>query len=403
MENFHIQEMTGTSVSELEVELVERKGLGHPDTICDAVMEAVSQALCRAYLEHAGAILHHNCDKGLLVAGRVQRRFGGGKVIDPMRLVIGDRATPLDGENAPDIAGIAIEAAREWLHKHLSRIDPIRHVSYQVELKPGSEELLSLFRRGQEVLGANDTSAAVGYAPLSETETIVLEAERYLNSPDFKKAHPETGEDVKVMAVRTRADLALTVAMPLLDRYVEDEKDYFYRKEEIRGLLLRHLQGSLKEIQRLSIRLNALDRPGAGVAGAYLSVVGTSAEDADSGEVGRGNQVNGLIALNRPRGSEAAAGKNPISHVGKIYSVLTHLLADRLYRGVEGLKEVTVWFCSRIGEPIDQPQMVSVQGRLRAGFQIAHVAAPIRRMIEEELGRMPEFCRGLALGRYRVC
>ena len=276
-------------------------------------------------------------------------------------------------------------------------------MTYQVELKPGSEELLSLFDRRQNVLGANDTSAAVGYAPLSETERLVLEAERYLNSPEFKKRHPETGEDVKVMAVRTRQDLALTIAMPLLDRYVQSEKGYFERKEKIQGLLLRHLQGSLKEIQSLSISLNALDRPGAGMAGTYLSVIGTSAEDADSGEVGRGNQVNGLIALNRPRGSEAAAGKNPISHVGKIYSVLTHLLADRLCRQVKGLEEVSVWFCSRIGDAIDQPLMVSVQARLRERFGIADVEAPIRRMIAEELERMPEFCRELASGRYSVC
>ncbi|MBI2997028.1 MAG: methionine adenosyltransferase, partial [Deltaproteobacteria bacterium] len=303
----------------------------------------------------------------------------------------------------PEVGEIATEAAQKWLREHLPRIDPVRHVTYQVELKPGSEELLGLFDRRQNVLGANDTSAAVGYAPLSETERLVLEAERYLNSPEFKKRHPETGEDVKVMAVRTRQDLALTVAMPLLDRYVQSEKGYFERKEEIHGLLLRHLQGSLKEIQSLSISFNALDRPGAGIAGTYLSVIGTSAEDADSGEVGRGNQVNGLIALNRPRGSEAAAGKNPISHVGKIYSVLTHLLADRLCRQVEGLREVSVWFCSRIGDPIDQPLMVSVQARLRERFRIDDVGAPIRRMITEELERMPEFCRELASGRYSVC
>lgn len=34
------------------VEIVERKGLGHPDTICDAVMESVSVALPEAYLKN---------------------------------------------------------------------------------------------------------------------------------------------------------------------------------------------------------------------------------------------------------------------------------------------------------------------------------------------------------------
>ncbi|MBI2996856.1 MAG: hypothetical protein HYY46_00145, partial [Deltaproteobacteria bacterium] len=64
MDHFHIQQMPGPSVSETDVEIVERKGLGHPDTICDAIMEAISQSLCQAYLERFGSILHHNCDKG---------------------------------------------------------------------------------------------------------------------------------------------------------------------------------------------------------------------------------------------------------------------------------------------------------------------------------------------------
>ncbi|MBF8285865.1 MAG: S-adenosylmethionine synthetase, partial [Anaerolineales bacterium] len=130
---------------------------------------------------------------------------------------------------------------------------------------------------------------------------------------------------------------------------------------------------------------------------------GTSAEDADSGEVGRGNQVNGIIALNRPRGSEAAAGKNPVSHVGKIYNVLAHVLADRIYREVPGLQQVVVWLCSRIGDPIDQPQVASVQVALHERVELAHLAEPIRRVVVRQLEHMPHFCRELASGKYSIC
>jgi len=399
----HIQPLRGPTAGEMDVELVERKGLGHPDTLCDAVMEQVSLALCRAYRERFGAILHHNCDKGLLVAGRVERRWGGGRVLEPMRLVIGDRATDAVAGERLDVAEIAVEAAKAWFREHLRRVDPERHVQYQVELKPGSEELTRLFLARKGVLGANDTSAAVGYAPLSETERLVLEAERYLNSPQFKARFPETGEDVKVMGIRTGGRLALTVAVPFLDRYVEDEADYFRRKEAVEETLLTYLRGRLENLEDLAVRLNTLDRRGAGMAGVYLSVLGTSAEDADSGEVGRGNQVNGLIALNRPRGSEAAAGKNPVSHVGKIYNVLAHLLAGRLHAQVPGLREVVVWLCSRIGDPVDRPQMVSVQIHLEPGAAVSDVARPIRQLVQEELARMPLFCEALAQGRYPVC
>ncbi|OYV08070.1 MAG: S-adenosylmethionine synthetase, partial [Methanosaeta sp. ASP1-1] len=47
-------------------EVVERKGLGHPDTLADGISEAISRSLCRHYLEESGQILHHNVDKVLI-------------------------------------------------------------------------------------------------------------------------------------------------------------------------------------------------------------------------------------------------------------------------------------------------------------------------------------------------
>jgi S-adenosylmethionine synthetase len=135
----------------------------------------------------------------------------------------------------------------------------------------------------------------------------------------------------------------------------------------------------------------------------YLSVLGISAEDADSGEVGRGNQVNGLISLQRPRGSEAAAGKNPASHVGKIYSVLSTEVAERIYGEVSGLREVTVWLCSRIGAPVDQPAVVSVEVFLQTGTALEEVAKPIRGIIQEKLRQIPSLVKDLIAGRYPVC
>jgi len=403
MDEILIQEGKGLTAAEMDVEIVERKGLGHPDTICDAVMEQVSVAFSREYLERFGTILHYNCDKALLVAGRVERRFGGGKVLEPMRLVIGDRATCEFGKEHLDISKIAVDAAKLWFRENLSRIDPHRHLHYQVELKPGSEELTGLFQRTNGIMGANDTSAAVGYAPLSETERLVLETERHLNSRNFKARFPETGEDVKVMGVRTKGRLALTVSMPILDQYIESEADYFRRKKAVQEAITDHLKNRLETLKESTVSLNTLDRPGTGMAGMYLSVLGTSAEDGDSGEVGRGNQVNGIIPLNRPRSSEAAAGKNPVSHVGKIYNVLTHLLANHIHTQVSGLREVTVWLCSRIGDPVDQPQIASVQVHTQPGITLKDVADPIRQLVKDELARLPVFCQELAQGRYPVC
>jgi S-adenosylmethionine synthetase len=400
MDQIYIQQIQLPTWLAPDVEIVERKGLGHPDTICDLVMERISQALSQAYLKHYGRILHHNCDKGLLVAGQVERRFSGGRVTEPMRLVIGDRATLVEEF---DVAELAVETAKSWLRENLPEVDPQRHVTYQVELKGGSEELSGIFRSGSSIYQANDTSAAVGYAPLSETERLVIAAERYLNGRDFKNKFPESGSDVKVMGIRKGTQLDLTVAMPLLDRCVPSEAIYFQRKEEMRQVFVSYLQSRLDKLSEITVSMNTLDRRGAGLSGIYLSVLGTSAEDADSGEVGRGNQVNGIIALNRPRGSEAAAGKNPVSHVGKIYNVLTHRLAEHIHREVPGIRQAVVWLCSRIGDPVDRPQMTSVQVALDAETELVDVEESIRNIVARELERMAQFCQELASGKYSVC
>ena len=396
-----VEQYKGFGVTEQSVEIVERKGTGHPDQICDCAMDAVSVALSQAYLKEFGTILHHNIDKGLLAAGRVEKRFGGGEVIEPMELTIGDRATfRASGREIP-VHEIALAAARGWIGAHLRCVDPELHVKYRFKLAPGSQELTDIFERPGETRAANDTSAAVGYYPLSPTEQTVLILERELNGERFKRLFPETGEDVKVMGLRCRDELDLTVAMPLLAGSIGSEREYFARKEAIHSEMNRFV-AQTKDFRRVSLHFNTLDQQGRGLGGVYLSLLGTSAEDADSGQVGRGNRVNGLIPIGRPIGTEAAAGKNPMSHVGKIYNVLAHRLAREICETVEGVQGAYVLLLSRIGDPVDRPLMANAQLVMASGRQAAEVAGQVEGLFEREFSGINAFCLSLARGEHPV-
>lgn len=397
-----IETYKGKSITEHRVEIVERKGTGHPDYMCDSMMDAISVALSKEYIREFGTILHHNIDKGLLAAGRVEKIFGSGRVIQPMELTIGDRATFRAGGREIPVADIAVDAAKKWVKNNMRFVDPERHLKYRVVLAPGSEELTDIFLRRGKVRAANDTSAAVGYYPLSPTEKVVLDMERFLNSKKFKDKYPETGEDIKVMGMRSGNVLDLTVAMPLLVNYVKSETDYFDRKEIIRSEMNRFL-GKYGDFKKIEVHFNTLDERGRGFGGIYLSLLGTSAEDADSGQVGRGNRVNGLISLNRPLGTEAAAGKNPVSHVGKIYNVLAHKIAREIYEKIDGIKEVYVLLLSRIGTPIDTPQMATAQVLLERGKKIGEIAKKAEEIFEREFSAINKFCMELSRGKYPVC
>lgn len=393
---------THDPVATWPMEVVERKGLGHPDTICDAAMEQVAIALARAYRNACGRILHFNADKGMLVAGAVDCRPGGGTVLEPMRLVIGDRATfEWRGKRLP-IEDIAVRAVQEWFKGHLRHVNPAEHLRCQVELRPGSTELRTVIDHDGAPV-ANDTSAAVGYAPLTPTERLVLGLERFLNGESFKQAFPETGEDVKVLAVRTGSDVHVTVAMPLLASAILTEADYFARKAAMLGAMRHFVRKETASGLSVRIGFNTLDRKGSGAEGMYLSLLGTSAEAGDSGEVGRGNRVCGVISLGRPASAEAAAGKNPVAHVGKIYTVLAQVLAERIHREVPGLREATVWLTSEIGRPISSPRLAMVEVSLNRGVSLRSVQPQVRRLARGALANLGPFCEALARGEYGVC
>ena len=180
----------GTHPDHRYIEMVERKGRGHPDSICDALAEAFGIGLTRFYHERCGIVLHHNVDKVLLAAGSSARRFGGGEVIAPFDIYLAGRATQdVDGTVVP-IADIADETSRVWLRANLHAIDVARHARIHTVVRAGSPVLSALAaHEGAQRVRANDTSFAVGYAPPSRLEQIVLAVERALTAPSTVAAH----------------------------------------------------------------------------------------------------------------------------------------------------------------------------------------------------------------------
>ncbi|MEK6537788.1 MAG: methionine adenosyltransferase, partial [Nitrospirota bacterium] len=188
-----------------------------------------------------------------------------------------------------------------------------------------------------------------------------------------------------------------------LDRYIANEYTYFDKKSAVSRTINDFVLTKCSNFDKVDIFLNTLDKEGRGLGGMYLSVLGTSAEDADSGEVGRGNRVNGIIALNRPSAAEAAAGKNAVSHVGKIYNILTHRMAHTIYESVDGIKEIYIWLASQIGNPVSEPVIASAQVLLEHRASVSSTSKKIKEIIERELSEIDGFCKELLQGKYPVC
>ena len=377
-----------------QAEFVERKGRGHPDTICDAVAEAVSIALSRAYLDRFGRILHHNVDKVLLVGGESRPRFGGGTLVSPIRIVLAGRATRRVASDIIDVEAIALEAGRAVIRAGFRHLDPDRDVAWECRISPGSMDLTSLFARrdGARVL-ANDTSAGVGFAPLSPLERAVLDIERVLNAP-ATRPHAACGEDIKVAGIRRRDDVEFMVACAGVDRELADANAYARFREATEAAARRVTAWHLAQPTRVTV--NAADRPAAGEF--YLTATGTSAEAGDDGETGRGNRVNGLIAVGRPMTMEATAGKNPVSHVGKLYNVAAPRLAETLVAEVAGIGAAECVLASRIGTPIARPALAHLRITVTPGAELAELEPAIRNHVDAAAGEVSSLWRKLITG-----
>ena len=381
--------------SDLAIEVVEHKGIGHPDTICDALAEELSVGLCRWYLDRFGTVLHHNVDKALLCGGAARVGFGGGEVLAPIEILLAGRATgEVSGVRVP-IEEIAIEGSRAWLRRNLRALDVERHVEIRCKVRAGSEALTHVFGKARAgVPLANDTSIGAGFAPATRLERVVLACADALGAMARDPAMPYVGEDVKVMGVRRGDAIRLTVACALVAKHVANLAAYREAREGIAGALARVARAEAQG--EVHVVVNAADDLDA--SRVYLTATGTSAESGDDGQVGRGNRVNRLITPCRPMTLEAAAGKNPITHVGKLYQVAAHRLAAEVLCAVPEVVEAQCLLVSEIGSPIASPSITDVRVRTRDGALAPATERAIAAAVVAALPRALDLWRSIVAG-----
>jgi len=392
--NIQVSRLDRRAVEDQEVEIVERKGIGHPDSICDGIAESVSRALSQLYLDRVGKVLHYNTDETQLVAGRAAPAYGGGEVVEPLYVLIVGRATKeYEGEQLP-VDSTALGAARDYLDEAIPELEYGTDVIVDVKLGEGSGDLQDVFGEDtQQVPMANDTSFGVGHAPLTETEAIVSEAEHELNTT-YHADHPVLGPDVKIMGKREGDRIDITVAAAMVDRYVDDLDDYDDAVADVREFVTELAEA--RTDREVHVDVNTADDYDEGSV--YLTVTGTSAEQGDDGSVGRGNRANGLITPNRPMSMEATSGKNPVNHIGKIYNLLSTRIAESVTDEVDGIRDLQVRLLSQIGRPIDEPHVADAQLVTEEGLDIADIEDEVVAIVDDELANVTDVTRSVIDG-----
>ncbi|MFQ3275554.1 MAG: S-adenosylmethionine synthetase [Candidatus Nanohaloarchaea archaeon] len=367
---------TQDPVEKRDVELVERKGIGHPDSISDGLAESISRALCREYRERTGEILHHNTDEAQLVAGSSSPEFGGGELAEPVYILLAGRATKEFEDERIPVDQIALETARDYIKDNFKVLSP-DHIEFESKIGETSTDLKDVYER--DVPLSNDTSFGVGHAPYSDTEKVVKNLEKRLLKIEA------VGEDIKVMGLRNDGKLQLTVASALIDSRISGMKEYRETIEKVRETA----KGFGEKVTGLKTEVNVNTADNYEEDSVYLTVTGTSAEMGDDGSVGRGNRSNGIITPHRSMSMEAASGKNPVTHVGKIYNLTSREIAEEIYSETGEFAQVKM--LSEIGTRIDQPKKVEIETQAETG--------EVNRIVERKLDNIQEITEKVVEGK----
>ena len=396
--NIHIEALNQIPLEKQRNELVERKCLGHPDSLADGIAESISQALCKTYLDEFGFVLHHNTDQGEVVAGESSPKFGGGRMIRPIFILIDGRATKqFNGITLP-IDAVAVEATTSYVHKIIPDLRINRDLMIDCRLGTGSTDLRDVFKPSNgRVPRSNDTSFGVGHAPFSEVETIIKTSADFIDTR-LRKKYPAIGQDIKIMGLRDHDTITLTIACAIVDRHCEDIRQYV----EYMSILKEQITAVAKKSTKRKVVVHVNTADDIRKKSVFLTVTGTSAEMGDDGSVGRGNRCNGLITPNRPMSMEATSGKNPINHIGKMYNLLSTQIAQECIRKVDGIEEMYVRLLSQIGKPIDQPLVASVQVLPGSGVKLKDINNEIYGIVDDQLANVTSITEKVIAGKLKT-
>ncbi len=397
--NISVNRLDITPIGLQNTEYVERKGIGHPDSMIDGIVDETSHQLCREYIDNFGVILHHNVDKGLIIGGESKAGFGHGEITRKIEVIVTGRATSEAGGKKIDVNQIAKEVTAKYIKGNTRFLDIEKEVIIESKIAKGSSDLAGVFERGRnDIPLANDTSFGIGFAPFSTTERLVLGTENFLNGREYKSRMPAAGEDIKVMGLRNGEKITLTIGIAFVSQFVESMDKYVDLKERIKRDVISNAQKITDK--EIDVHINTGDSvEGADV---YLTKSGLSWEAGDDGSVGRGNRVNGIITPFRHMSLEAAAGKNPVSHIGKIYNILSTEMAKSIANEYPQIQECDIAILSQIGRKISEPHHLNINLVVEEGADFDAIKGKADYIAAGYLEDIGKLTLDISLGKYKT-
>jgi len=335
--NIRIINNFNKDIEKEDTEMVERKGIGHPDSLADLIAEMFSNKYSQYCIKNFGVILNHWVDKILISGAKSKISFGHAKVLKPISVYLFGKVTNKFGKHTINISKIFKESAEEIFISIFKNSDLLKNIRYIIDINDGigmdhvkefyNPASINNFRNIKDLEVANDSVICSGYAGYSRAEFLAINLECFINSIYFKKKFPETGYDVKILIVRIKENFDITICIPFIAEMTKSLSFYKGRLSLVKKNIYIKAKNIIKD-DKIILNINTKDKNNGG----YITVFGTSLDKGDYGVVGRGNRYNGIININREMSAEAVNGKNPVHHAGKLYNIISQDIANEIYK-----------------------------------------------------------------------
>ena len=335
------------------LETVEKKGLGHPDAICDALAERISSAYARyCYENFDHTLIPYTIDGLTMDEGESKVEFGAGEMLKPIRLYLrGNFAAQFQSKKIPYM-DVAKKTIYEYLEMILPKLDTRRwlRIIDATQAYGGPRAQYKI-----DELVANHMYTVSATYPPSPTENCALRIEQQLNSPIYKQSHPYIGADNKIIVVQNgnKVDIASYVSM--ISDQVPSADDLRANTETIKEDIRLAASTDRVKVEDIDVytSVNPLHD------GRVMTVTGSSIESYNGGAVGR--------------------SRYPVYHAAKIYAVVAYQIAKRIYN--EEKVAACVKLTSKVGWPMSSPWRTDIN--LYSNQATTNVSQQLWKKVEE--------------------
>ena len=375
--------------SQDKIEIVERKGSGHPDSLACKIAENSCRQLCFYYKDNYKVIPRFNIDQVEINGGEVEVNFQKNHLVKKGSITITGKATSLAIKDIEKINQLVIKETKKTL-EDLFGAGILNYFNIKSDINKYSKNNKAFFENIGLPL-SEDTSLGIGFYPYTYIEKMTLDLDSRLLK--LSKIFP-IGRDFKIMILRNGKKIDITIGIAFISGKIKNINDYFLIKEKIRLNLLK----LIKDRNNINLIINAADDLNNNKA--YITATGTAAEH-DKGSLGRGNGVSGLITPGRKSSFEVIYGKNPIYNVSKIYNLLAFYLAEKISKFLGNNIFIEIEILSQLGNPINEPQIINVvTGKKLTVLENKKVNDYLKKMFSKLFEMIPE--KNYALLNYKI-